>query len=56
MKPTDERLHEVSDLLKELCDVCEMIGYATIGNERNNHRSDREKIKQDILAIFEKGN
>lgn len=46
-------LAELRKLLAELMSACEMIGYATSGNERANHRATRDKIKDELLAILD---
>lgn len=43
---------KLRELVDELMSACEMIGYATSGNERANHRATRDKIKAEILAIL----
>lgn len=44
---------KLRELLGELMSACEMIGYATSGNERANHRANRDKIKDEFLAILD---
>jgi hypothetical protein len=41
------------ELLSELMSTCEMIGYATSGNERTNHRATRDKLKDELLALLD---
>jgi hypothetical protein len=44
---------KLRDLLGELMSACEMIGYATSGNERANHRAHRDKVKAALLEILD---
>jgi len=41
------------ELLSELMSACEMIGYATSGIERANHRATRDKLKAELLSILD---
>lgn len=40
------------ELLAEIMAACEMIGYATSGNERASHRASRDKAKAELLSIL----
>lgn len=43
----------IHELLDELMSACEMIGYATSGNERASHRATRDKAKAELLSILD---